>query len=183
MTHAIHFIASYTRLVHAALGCGRCECKFLMSWLPQQQESKTWQDIACSMAASIYDICYKECGFSTAVPFRPCSQMVTSARAFLCPALSPFFSLSLSPLSLAYPLSLFLYARTNAEHGFRYSIYLLYYYKSTNTHAAGGSVGLVQSLNFSGFEAVKRTLHPDPHTPAPLPVFWAAGCQKKKTHA
>jgi hypothetical protein len=68
------------------------------------------------------------------------------------------------------------YARTNAEHRFRYSNYLLYYYKSTNTDAAGGSVGLVQSLNFSGFEAVKRTLHPDPHTPAPLPVFWAAGC-------
>ena len=106
MTHAIHFIASYTRLVHAALGCGRCECKFLMSRLPQQQESKRWQDIACSMAASIYDICYKECGFSTAVPCRPCSQMVTSARAFLCPALSPLFSLSVSPLSLAYPLSL-----------------------------------------------------------------------------
>lgn len=38
------------------------------------------------------------------------------------------------------------------------------------------TAGLVQSLNFSGFEAVKRTLHPDPQTPAPLPVFWAAGC-------
>lgn len=38
------------------------------------------------------------------------------------------------------------------------------------------TTGLVQSLNFSGFEAVKRTLHPDPFTPAPLPVFWAAGC-------
>ena len=38
------------------------------------------------------------------------------------------------------------------------------------------TAGLVQSLNFSGFEAVKRTLHPDPLTPAPLPVFWAAGC-------
>ena len=38
------------------------------------------------------------------------------------------------------------------------------------------TTGLVQSLNFSGFEAVKRTLHPDPTTPAPLPVFWAAGC-------
>ena len=34
----------------------------------------------------------------------------------------------------------------------------------------------MQSLNFSGFEAVKRTLHPDPTTPAPLPVYWAAGC-------
>lgn len=38
------------------------------------------------------------------------------------------------------------------------------------------TAGIVQSLNFSGFEAVKRTLHPDPKTPAPLPVFWAAGC-------
>eukprot|EP00802_Teleaulax_amphioxeia_P022453 Tamp_22899.p1 GENE.Tamp_22899~~Tamp_22899.p1 ORF type:complete len:323 (-),score=61.65 Tamp_22899:93-962(-) len=38
------------------------------------------------------------------------------------------------------------------------------------------TAGLVQSLNFSGFEAVKRTMHPDPLTPAPLPVFWAAGC-------
>jgi hypothetical protein len=38
------------------------------------------------------------------------------------------------------------------------------------------TTGIVQSCNFSGFEAVKRTLHPDPTTPAPLPVFWAAGC-------
>ena len=36
--------------------------------------------------------------------------------------------------------------------------------------------GAVQSLNFSGFEAVKRMLHPDRGSPAPLPVFWAAGC-------
>jgi len=38
------------------------------------------------------------------------------------------------------------------------------------------TTGLVQSLNFSGFEAVKRTLHADSSTPAPLRVFWAAGC-------